>query len=179
MKRRLCIALAALLALALAFPALAEGAESSDPQLSAIPQIDSSTARIPITDAIYQRLTAAGLSGNAPICSKTHGAWLNLADGSADILFLIAPTEDELNDFAERNIDIEMKVFGYDGLVFLGNASNPVDNLTSADIRAIYSKRMRFWWDIPPYTADAEIVVYIRNAESGSQRLFESLVWDG
>ena len=178
MKKRLYIALAALLALAFAFPALAEGAESYDLQLSAIPQIDSSTARIPITDAIYQKLTAAGLSGSAPICSKTHGAWLNLADGSADILFLIAPTEDELNYFAERNVDIEMKVFGFDGLVFLGNASNPVDNLTSADIRAIYSKRISNWWSIFD-DLNAEIVAYIRNEESGSQRLFESLVWDG
>ena len=94
--------------------------------LTVLPQIDNSTARIPITDAIYAYFTERGAQGPAPMCSKTHGAWLNLADGQADIIFLIAPTADEMQYFADAGVDIEMKIYGYDGLVFMGNASNPV-----------------------------------------------------
>lgn len=144
-----------------------------------IPQIDSSTARIPITDAIYELFTGTyGMTGPEPVCSKTHGAWLNLADGAADILFLVAPTADEFAYFAEKGVDIEMKIFGYDGLVFLGSGANPVSNLTSAQIRSIYSGKIKNWNKIPG-GPNADVVVYIRNAESGSQRLFESLVWEG
>lgn len=143
-----------------------------------LPQIDSSTARKPITAAIYQLFTDTyGYTGPEPLASKTHEAWLNLADGKADILFLVAPTEDELSYLAERGVDIEMKVYGYDGLVFMGNDSNPVNNLTSNQIRAIYRGSIKNWADVDG--EDADIVVYIRNPESGSQRLFESLVWNG
>ena len=145
---------------------------------SKLPQIDCSTARIPITEAIYELFTDTyGHTGPEPLCSKTHGAWLNLADGKADILFLVAPTEDELSYFAERDVDIEMKVYGYDGLVFIGNESNPVQNLTTRQIRDIYSGKIDNWMHVGGENAD--IAVYIRNKESGSQRLFESLVWDG
>jgi len=142
-----------------------------------LPQIDCSTARIPITDAIYKLFTERGYAGPEPLCSKTHGAWLNLADKKADIIFLVAPTAEELAYFAERNVDIEMKVYGYDGLVFMGNWENPVHNLTSQQIRDIYSGKIKNWNKLGGENSD--IMVYIRNAESGSQRLFESLVWDG
>ena len=143
-----------------------------------LPRIDSSTARKPITAAIYQLFTETyGYTGPKPMASKTHEAWLNLADGKADILFLVAPTQDELSYLAERGVDIEMKVYGYDGLVFMGNDSNPVTNLTSKQIRSIYSGKIKNWKAVGGENAD--IAVYIRNPESGSQRLFESLVWKG
>ena len=147
--------------------------------LTVLPQIDNSTARIPITDAIYAYFTERGAQGPEPMCSKTHGAWLNLADGQADIIFLIAPTADEMQYFADAGVDIEMKVYGYDGLVFMGNASNPAQNLTSAEIRAIYRGDIRNWAGVMDSPASGEIVAYIRNPESGSQRMFESLVWTG
>ena len=160
------------LCMALSGMTLAEG-------MTMLPQIDNSTARIPITDAIYTYFTERGAQGPAPMCSKTHGAWLNLADGQADIIFLIAPTADEMQYFADAGVDIEMKVYGYDGLVFMGNASNPAQNLTSAEIRAIYRGDIRNWAGVMDSPASGEIVAYIRNPESGSQRMFESLVWTG
>ena len=158
-------------------PEQAEAPPPETPQLL-LPQMDCSTARIPITEAIYEYFTGEqGYEGPAPMSSKTHGAWLNLADGEADIIFLVAPTEDELDYFADKGVDIEMKVYGYDGLVFIGNESNPIRNLTSAQIRDIYSGKITNWNQVGGSNAD--INVYIRNQESGSQRLFESLVWDG
>ena len=145
--------------------------------LTVLPQIDNSTARIPITDAIYAYFTERGAQGPAPMCSKTHGAWLNLADGQADIIFLIAPTADEMQYFADAGVDIEMKVYGYDGLVFMGNASNPAQNLSSAEIRSIYRGDITDWYGVEDCPVGGEIVAYIRNPESGSQRMFENLVW--
>ncbi|MBR2570933.1 MAG: substrate-binding domain-containing protein [Clostridia bacterium] len=155
-------------------------ASASAEGITTLPQIDNSTARIPITDAIYALFTGRGAEGPAPICSKTHGAWLNLASGKADIIFLIAPTQDELDAFREAGVDIEMKVYGYDGLVFLGNASNPVTSLTPSEIRGIYRGDITGWSQVGEWKGQSgEIEVYIRNPESGSQRLFEKLVWTG
>ncbi len=143
-----------------------------------LPQIDSSTARKPITAAIYELFTKTyGYVGPEPLASKTHEAWLNLADGTVDIVFLVAPTQDELAYLAEKGVDIEMKIYGYDGLVFMGNEENAVTNLTSEQIRSIYSGKIENWEHVGGENAD--IIVYIRNPESGSQRLFESLVWEG
>lgn len=172
MKRWCNILICLLLCMTFASFAAAEG-------LSTLPQIDNSTARIPITDAIYAHFTGQGAAGPAPICSKTHGAWLNLADGKADIIFLVAPTEEEMQYFADAGVDIEMKIYGYDGLVFMGNASNPTDNLTSSEIRSIYRGDITDWGAVQDSSVSGDIAVYIRNPESGSQRLFEKLVWTG
>ena len=170
-------ALALLLALLLTIPAASALGEAASPP--ALPQIDSSTARKPITKAIYELFTGEyGCVGPEPMASKTHGAWLNLADGKADILFLVAPTKDELAYFAEKGVDIEMKVFGHDGLVFMGNKANPVKNLSSEQVRSIYSGKLKNWNKVKGGKS-ADIIAYIRNPESGSQRLFENLVWAG
>ncbi len=147
------------------------------PPASSLPQIDGSTARIPIMNAIHELFASRGYIGPAPLNSRTHGAWLNLASGKADIIFLVAPTASELKYFAEMGVTIEMKVYGRDGLVFMGNESNPVANLTSGQIRAIYSRGITNWSALGG--KNAFILAYIRNQDSGSQRLFESLVWKG
>jgi phosphate transport system substrate-binding protein len=139
--------------------------------------MDSSTGRAPIATAIYALFAGKGYSGPAPICSKTHGAWLNLADGAADNVFLSGPTQGELAYFAEKGVDIEMKLFGYDGLVFLGNEANPVENLSAGEIRGIYSGRITNWKEVGG--EDAPIAAFIRDPGSGSQRQFERLVWEG
>ena len=154
------------------------GYSDSGGQAMKLPQIDSSTARVPITNAIYNLFTGAyGYAGPFPLCSMTHGAWLNLADKKADIIFLVAPTQDELAYFTRRNVDIETKVYGRDGLVFIGNKSNPVKNLTAGQIRDIYSKKITNWKTLGG--KDAAIEPFVRDPESGSQRVFEDLVWPG
>ena len=84
------------------------------------PQIDSSTARKPITEGIYTYFMSDYPGDDKlPLCSKTHGAWLNLADNVADLVFLVAPTEEEESHFREVKAKIEMKPYGYDGLGFI------------------------------------------------------------
>ena len=143
-----------------------------------IPQIDSSTARIPITDNLYYLFTEwYMLKGPAPICSKTHQALLNLADGTVDLVFAVLPTEEEISYFDEKNVDIEARLYGCDGLVFIGNSANPVKNLTSDQIKGIYSGKIKNWKELGG--DDAPIVAYYRDEQSGSQRFFEKLVWAG
>jgi phosphate transport system substrate-binding protein len=142
------------------------------------PVIDSSTARKPVTAELYNLFVESyGYEGSKPLCSTTHGAWLNIADRKADIALLAAPTEEEQAYLRERGVEIEMKLYGGDGLVFIGNKANPVTNLTHEQIIGIYRGRITNWSEVGG--PDHPITVYYRDDQSGSQRLFEKLVFKG
>lgn len=142
------------------------------------PVLDSSTARIPVTEALYELFVKNyGYEGAEPLCSTTHGAWLNIADRKVDLALLAAPTEEELAYLEQQNVEIEMKLYGGDGLVFIGNASNPVTDLTHEQIIAIYRGEITNWSEVGG--PDHPITVYYRDDQSGSQRLFENLVFKG
>lgn len=142
------------------------------------PVLDSSTARKPITAALHSLFVKNyGYEGAEPICSTTHLAWLGIADGLSDLAFLAAPTEEELAYLASKNVDVEMKLYGGDGLVFIGNSANPVTDLTHEQILGIYRGEITNWKEVGG--PDHPITVYYRDDQSGSQRLFESLVFKG
>jgi len=142
------------------------------------PVIDSSTARKPVTADLYNLFVANhGHTGAKPICSTTHGAWLKIADREADLALLAAPTKEEMDYLNQRGVSIEMKLYGGDGLVFIGNAQNPVQNLTKEQIIAIYQGKITNWSEVGG--PDQPIIVYYRDDQSGSQRLFEKMVFKG
>lgn len=142
------------------------------------PVIDSSTARKPVTAELCNIFVKNhGYEGAEPVCSTTHGAWLNIADGGADLALLAAPTPEEQAYLTEKGVEVEMKLYGGDGLVFIGNPENPVKNLTHEQLLAIYRKEITNWKEVGG--PDAPITVYYRDDQSGSQRLFEKLVWKG
>lgn len=140
------------------------------------PVMDSSTARKPVTSMIYTFFCeSTGAGGTAPLCSTTHYAWLNIADRTADIALLAAPTQEEQDYLAEKGVTVEMKLYGGDGLVFIGNQACGVDNLTLEQIRAIYRGEIKNWSEIGGN--DNPIRVLYRDDQSGSQRLFERMLW--
>ena len=142
------------------------------------PVIDSSTARKPVTADLYFLFVANhGHAGAKPICSTTHGAWLKIADQEADLALLAAPTKEEMDYLNQKGVGIEMKLYGGDGLVFIGNAANPVENLTHEQIIAIYQGKITNWSEVGG--PDQPIIVYYRDDQSGSQRLFEKMVFKG
>jgi len=142
------------------------------------PIIDTSTARKPLTNDIADLFVRRyGFEGASPLCSTTHFAWLNFADGGADVALLAAPTDEEKAYLEEKNVEIEMKAYGGDALVFIGGSASGVDSLTAEQIRAIYRGEITNWKEVGG--VDHEIEVMYRDDQSGSQRLFESLVWKG
>lgn len=146
------------------------------------PQIDSSTARKPITAAIFSHFISAGDEKRAekyadlsPWCNKTHGAWLNLADRTADLVFLVMPTEEERQYLADRNVPVEIKPYGADGLAIILNPDAPVKSFTVDQIRGIYEGKITNWKELGG--EDHPINPLYRNEQSGSQRMFEEFIW--
>lgn len=142
------------------------------------PVLDSSTARQPVTTALYNLFVKNyGYEGAEPLCSTTHGAWLNIADKTVDLAFLAAPTTEEEAYLKEKGVEVEMKLYGGDGLVFIGHKDNPVTNLTHEQIIGIYRGEITNWKELGG--PNHPINVYYRDDQSGSQRLFENLVFRG
>ncbi len=140
------------------------------------PAVDSSTARKPVTSEIYAFFCeSTGAGGTVPLCSTTHGAWLNIADGGADLALLAAPTQEEQAYLDERGVEVEMKLYGGDGLVFIGNRACGLEDLSLDQVRAIYRGEITNWAQLGG--EDHAICVLYRDDQSGSQRLFERMLW--
>ena len=140
------------------------------------PVLDSSTARKPLTFAIYKLFCLdSGTGGMPPVCNTTHGAWTAMADRTSDIALLAAPTEEEQAYLKEKGVEVEMKLYGGDGLVFIGNKECGVTDLTLDQVKAIYRGEITNWSELGG--VDHPIRVLYRDDQSGSQRLFESMVW--
>ena len=154
------------------------GVETSLFADGSFPVMDSSTARKPVTSRLWQFFCQEqGVEGSQPLCSTTHGAWLNIADGVADIALLAAPTEEEEAYLQEKGVAVDMKLYGGDGLVFIVNSACGVTNVTLDDLRAVYRGEITNWSQLGG--VDAPIHVLYRDDQSGSQRLFDKLLFGG
>lgn len=111
------------------------------------------------------------------INSNTHPSFVNLIDGKVDIIITARGiSRDEAKYAEEKGVKLLQKPIARDGLAFIVNAENPVKNLTHQQIKDIYLKRITNWKEVGG--EDAPITPYIRNANSGSQEKFETIVMD-
>ncbi len=139
------------------------------------PQMDGSTANLPLMAQVLHKTTGISLEEAETLssqCSTTPLAWGSLARGDADILLVYEAAES-----TKAGIDLsqlEITSVGRDALVFINNGENPIDRLTSQQIIDIYSGQTTNWKELGGN--DQEIVAYQRDETSGSQSLFVKLV---
>ncbi len=108
----------------------------------------------------------------------THGAYLNLISGEADIILVARqPSDDEYLLAQQQGVDLDVRPVALDAFVFLAHQDNPIDDLSLDTIRAIYTGAENSW--AAAGGADQPISAYQRNANSGSQELMNRLVMDG
>jgi phosphate transport system substrate-binding protein len=159
--------------------------ETTKPQPSAsftketYPRIDGSTATIPLSEAMASKLL--GLSNEEATKfikhNQTHGAYVNLIEGKADIIFVTEPSKEELDLAKTSNIELEVIPVVKEGFVFLVNTKNPVDSLTVKQVQDIYQGKIKNWKEVGG--ENKEILAYQRDPNSGSQTLMEQLVMKG
>jgi phosphate transport system substrate-binding protein len=114
------------------------------------------------------------LKTNPVLCYTTEYAFDQLLAGDADIIFCYEPSAEQLQKAADLGLSFSMTPIGKDAFVFCVNADNPVSNLTIADVKDIYSGRVKNWKDYGG--PDMEILAYQRNENSGSQTALRSLM---
>jgi len=110
--------------------------------------------------------------------SQTHNAIINVIDDLTDISLSARKLSEDEKAYAEsKGITLIETPIASDAFVFLKNKENPVTSLTIEQIQGIYTGQISNWNEVGGN--NAEIIPYVRNANSGSQELMNQLVLPG
>lgn len=141
------------------------------------PVVDGSTATIPLSLALAKQATGEtneDVLAMMTAHSGTASSYESLLSGNAKLLLAYALPEDTQAFVDQANTKLIMTPIGRDALVFLINTSNPVKNLSTEQIRNIYTGAISNWNKVGG--ADMPILAFQRNSDSGSQALMKKLV---
>lgn len=150
-----------------------------------LPVIDGAAALYPVfsafVDAVYPEDSVQFdgdnfLPGSALQYTNTRGAYRAIVDGSADVIFCAAPSEEQLAYAEEQGVSLEFVPVGNEAFVFIVNSSNPVESLTTDQIRAIYAGEITNWSEVGGDNAPIDALQ--RNQGSGSQTAMLSFMGD-
>lgn len=140
------------------------------------PRVDGSTANMPMMAQIrssYLGETLTEAENNTAV-TTTDYAWRNLLDGNADLLLVYEPSSETKAIIDKSPVKLKVTPIGVDALVFIVNAQNKVKNLTTEQLRDIYTEKITNWKELGG--DDQKIEAYQRVLNSGSQTLFLNLV---
>jgi phosphate transport system substrate-binding protein len=68
-----------------------------------------------------------------------------IVDGETDILFCAAPSAEQKAYAEEKGIELVFIPVGLEGFVFFVNSNNPINNLTTSQVRDIYGGKYTNW----------------------------------
>ena len=106
--------------------------------------------------------------------NNTRGAYQGVVDGTADLVFCAAPSDDQLNYAKEKGVELELVPVGREAFVFLVNKNNPVSDLTTSQVQGIYSGTYQNWSELGGERK--RIAALQRNEGSGSQTALKSFM---
>ncbi len=144
-----------------------------------LPRIDGAAALFPVysgfVHAVYPSSTV--LSGEGAFrYGNTPLGYRQLARKETDIFIGVYPSDEQKAYAEECNTTFEYTPIGTEAFVFFVHKENPIENLTSEQIRKIYSGEITNWSEIGG--SDEEIVAYQRNEGSGSQSMLLRFMGD-
>lgn len=140
------------------------------------PRVDGSTANMPMMARIRSSFLGEDIveAENNVEVTTTDYAWRNLIDGNNDLLLVYEPSSETKDIIDKSPIKLKKTPIGVDALVFIVNEDNPIDNLTTQQLKDIYSGKITNWKDVGG--EDKKIEAYQRPLNSGSQTLFLNLL---
>ena len=143
------------------------------------PVLDGATALYPVyaafVTAVYPEANYDPYN-SIVLCSKTIDAYNNLLQGDADIIFCAGPSDEQMRQFLESGIKINLVPIGREAFVFFVNKRNRISNVSVENIQGIYSGKIKNWNELGGF--NKRIKVYQRPANSGSQTALEKIMGD-
>ncbi|MCL2186091.1 MAG: substrate-binding domain-containing protein [Treponema sp.] len=137
-----------------------------------LPVLDGATALYPVYASFAQAVYPEenyDFSKSSVLCSRTNGAYENLFEGKADIIFCAEPSDSQF--FISKDFNLKFVPIGREAFVFFVNKENPVSNLTIDDIKGIYSGKIKNWKKLNGL--NKSIRVFQRPENSGSQTILK------
>jgi phosphate transport system substrate-binding protein len=144
-----------------------------------LPIIDGATALYPIYSAFAQAVYPEKKYDqfNSEVMSNRTGeAYSNLINGRADIIFTLAPSDQQLATAKRLGKELKLTPIGKEAFVFFVNEKNPVQNLTVDEIKGIYSGEIKNWKEVGGKRKS--IRAFQRPEDSGSQTALQHFMDD-
>lgn len=141
------------------------------------PKMGGSLANQPLGEAVTATVLGIDREKAADLITfegSTTDNYKQIVDGKFDILLAYEPSEEAKKYITDSGKELEMTPIGSDALVFICSNKNKADNLTTQQIKDIYSGKITSWKDVGG--EDQPIIAYQRNKDSGSQTLFDKLI---
>lgn len=143
-----------------------------------LPRIDGAAALFPVysafVNAVYPNTTK--LHDGIFEYNNTPDGYRLLAEKETDIFIGVYPS-DEQRAYAEENqTTFEYTPIGTEAFVFFVHKDNPITNLTTKQIKDIYSGKITNWKDVGG--KNEKITAFQRNEGSGSQSMLKRFMGD-
>ncbi|MEK4627611.1 substrate-binding domain-containing protein [Solibacillus sp. FSL R7-0682] len=144
-----------------------------------LPIIDGATAFYPLYAAVAEALYPEkeyNPYDSEVMVNKTPTAYQNLIDGRVDLIFVLAPSEQQKNRAKIQGVELKLTPIGKEAFVFFVHAKNKVEGLSLQQIKDIYSGEVTNWSQVGG-GSDA-IRAFQRPQDSGSQTALQNLMDD-
>lgn len=136
-----------------------------------LPIIDGAAAVFPVysafVNATYPETTE--LYSDVFQYNNTSYGYELLAEKETDIFFGAYPSKEQISYAEENSTQFKYTPIGLEAFVFFVNKENPINNLTTEQVRKIYSGEITNWKEVGGN--DEEITAFQRNEGSGSQSM--------
>ena len=143
-----------------------------------LPKIDGAAALFPVysafVNAVYPETTE--LHDGFFEYNNTPGGYWNLAEKNTDIFIGVYPSEEQKAYAEQRNTTFVYTPIGTEAFVFFVHKDNPIDNLTTEQIKGIYSGEITNWKQVGG--KNEKIAAFQRNEGSGSQSMLIRFMGD-
>lgn len=157
--------------------------------VSQMPVLDGAEATYPVYSAFanacyeniaeIQEYAKSGEEENAPKpvrFTNTIEAYKSLVNGDVDIFFGSMPSPEQKQLAADAGKELVYTPIGKEAFVFFVSEDNPVDGLTSEQVRDIYSGKISNWRKVGG--RNLPILAFQRPKNSGSQTRMEYFMGD-
>ena len=156
---------------------------------SYMPVLDGAEACFPVYSAIAKALykdietmeynyyqSTHDENGRVVTFYNTAIGFERLVSGDVDMFFGARPSNSQLEYAKSHNVELEYTPVGKEGFVFFVNEDNPITNLTSQQIKDIYSGKITNWKEVGGN--DEKIIAFQRPERSGSQSMMVYFMGD-
>lgn len=152
--------------------------ESAEEIGADLPRMDGSTSATPLEIGLKSGFLGISYTQAKQLVSHTttHDSFKRLISGEIDLILSVPISEEQQRAADEAGVTLYMEPVAKEGFVFVVNAENPVDSLTSEQLRGIYSGEITNWSEVGGN--DEPILPYQRNTDSGSQNYMTVFMGD-
>lgn len=144
------------------------------------PRMDGATAGYPLYASAFYALNVLPKRFDEDkylLNSRTPAAWENIIKGRVDIIFVAQPSAGQKSDAQKMGVKLTYTPFAREAFVFIVNKNNPINSLTTEQVRDIFSGKITNWRQVGG--PDAAIEPWQRPEDSGSQTAMLAKVMKG